>query len=141
MPDNSNYVTHAHLAAALDKFGDKISTEMRNVAQELRTQIASDRGELKAQLVANKPQSSTVAAWASVSVTVVCCLVGGVFFHLNSQRGSDLAASAEYHRMQEAKNDQIFKVLMSDKERNENLRDADSEDIKRRYRDSLNHEP
>ena len=83
MPDKTEYVTYKDLSDALNKFGDKMSIQMEKVSQDLRAQIASDRGEFKAQLTAGKPQGGTIAAWASVCLTVVIVLCGALFYYFN----------------------------------------------------------
>lgn len=132
-PGDGHYVTHRELAAALDKFGDKFNESLHAQTADLKASL----NETKAALTQSKPQGSTIAAWASVVLTVLVALIGGMFFYFNTQRSSDLAAQAEHNRLNESKFEMVMKFQLSEQERTQNNRDSDNDDIKRRYRDLI----
>lgn len=130
-PTDEHFVTHRQLAEALDKFGEKFNESLHAQTADLKASLV----ETRTALTQSKPQGSTIAAWASVVLTVLVALIGGMFFYFNTQRSSDLAAQAEHNRLNESKFEMVMKFQLSEQERTQNNRDSDNDDIKRQYRD------
>jgi len=99
-----------------------------------RSEFAEFRDDVQASLksISDKLDAKTQPNWSALGVasTLLIVLCGSMFYYFNLR-----------HELQDASRKEMWSQINTRIERVENLNDADAQDLKRRYRDSLEKHP
>lgn len=100
--------------------------EMRELLHGVERRLDNMSRQIQSVEGAAKPNFASWASWASVVITIVGLLCGGMFYHFNSK-----IESGEQNRKD------TFHQINTRIERLENIQDEDRIDEVRRYRDLI----